>query len=78
MKKTEIALLILVVAIVGAVVYFIMDPLLGSDKNLSAEVTVVEPITSNVEQPDKKVFNSAAINPGIPVPIGNSSNQQPF
>ena len=78
MKKNEIALLVLIVAVVGVAVFFLLNALLGSQKQLSAEVTVVEPITSDVEQPSPTVFYDGAINPGVPVPVGNSSNQQPF
>lgn len=78
MKKTDIALLILVVALSGLITYFIANALMGSSKQLSATVTVVEPITPDIELPRSSVFNASAINPGVQIRIGDSSNQQPF
>jgi hypothetical protein len=78
MKKTDIALLILVVALSGLITYFIANSLMGSSKQLSATVTVVEPITSDIKLPSSSVFNANAINPGVQIRIGDSSNQQPF
>lgn len=78
MKKTDIALLVLVVSLSGLITYFVANALLGSSKQLSATVTVVEPITSVIEQPSSSIFNSNAINPGVQIRIGDSSNQQPF
>lgn len=78
MKKADVALLILVVSIVGLLTYFIAQALLGSPKQLSAEVEVVEPISPDVTNPDKSVFNKDAINPAVRILVGNSSNQQPF
>lgn len=78
MKKTDIALLILVVALSGVITYFVANALMGSSKQLSATVTVVEPIISEIKPPSSNIFNSSAINPGVQIRIGDSSNQQPF
>ncbi len=78
MKKTDIALLILIVALSGLITYFIANALLGSQKQLTAKVTEVEPVKSSIETPEESVFNANAINPAIQIKIGDSSNQQPF
>ncbi|NCU30257.1 hypothetical protein EOL73_02050 [Candidatus Saccharibacteria bacterium] len=78
MKKTDIAMLVLVVALTGLITYLIANTLLGSSKQLSANVTVVEPISAEIEVPNGSIFNKDAINPGVQIKVGDSSNQQPF
>ena len=78
MKKTDIALLILIVALSGLITYFIANALLGSQKQLTAKVTEVQPVKSSIVMPEESVFNANAINPAIQIKIGDSSNQQPF
>lgn len=78
MKKNDMALIILIVSISLLVAYFVGKAIIGEPKKQSTQVEVVQPITSNVEQPDPTVFNKDAINPTVPIQIGNPSNQQPF
>lgn len=78
MKKTEIALLILIVSISMLTAYFIGNAVLGQPKDKTAEVEVAEPIQAEVKEPNKKIFNVQAINPTVQITIGQPSNQQPF
>ena len=78
MKKTDIALLIVVVSLSGLITYFLASSLLGSPKQLTDSVTVVEAVTSDVDDPSESIFNKDAINPAVQIKIGESSNQQPF
>lgn len=48
----------------------------GKQQNLTAEV--VQPISSEFQQPDKSVFNDRAINPTKLIQIGDTTNPQPF
>jgi hypothetical protein len=43
-----------------------------------AEVEVIEPITAEFTQPDKRYFNEKSVNPTQPIRIGENQNQQPF
>lgn len=78
MKKTDIALLILVIAVSGLITYFVANSLLASPKKQSTRVEVVEAISSDITEPDKTIFYKGAINPAVPIQVGNSANQQPF
>lgn len=78
MKKNDIALIILIVAVCAVITYFIGNAIIGdqSAKQVSAEV--LEPISGNITEPSKKIFNKDAINPTVVIQIGSPSNQQPF
>lgn len=78
MKKTDIAMLVFVVALSGLVTYLIASALMGGSKQYSAQITEVEAISDMVVQPNSSVFNKEAINPAIQIKVGDSSNQQPF
>lgn len=78
MKKSDWALVILIVAVVGIAAYFIVNAILPSptDNLQTAETAPV--ITSNVETPSDQIFNENAINPTVKVTIGDQGGQQPF
>lgn len=78
MKKTEIALLLLIIAASAIAAYLIGKAVVGEPQKRSVSVEVVEPIRSTVVQPSSKVFNPQAINPTVRITIGQPSNQQPF
>ncbi len=78
MKKNDMALILLIVSISLVVGYFVGQAIIGSPKQKAQQVEVVEPITADVVKPDAKLFNKDAINPAVPIQIGNTSNQQPF
>lgn len=70
MKKSDIAMIILIASISILVAYFVAKGILGDVQNQSIKVKTVEPITATVEEPDKKIFNTNAINPTVEVIIG--------
>lgn len=78
MKQKDIVLIIVVVFFAGVFSLLISKVFFtsGANRNLTAEV--VEPISENFEQPDKRVFNDKAINPTKLIQIGDSTNPQPF
>lgn len=78
MKKNDIALLALIVGFSLITAYFIGQAIIGMSKQGVASVETVEVISSDITQPDKTVFNKDAINPAVPINIGDSTNQQPF
>lgn len=78
MKKNDIALLIIIVAVSVGIAYFAGRAIIGHLKPADATVEVVEVISADITKPDPAVFNSDAINPSIPIKIGDSTNQQPF
>lgn len=78
MKKNDIAVLILVVAISVGVAFFVGRAILGDKKPSDTTVETVEVLTADIKQPDPAVFNDKAINPAVSIKIGDSTNQQPF
>lgn len=78
MKKTDIALLGVIVAISLVAAYLIGQAVLGKVKQSDVQVEVTDPISSSITPPSTDIFNSEAINPAVPINIGDSNNQQPF
>lgn len=76
MKKSDIAMIILIASVSVLAAYFAANALLGGSKNRSATVKTIDPITSNVTQPDPAVFNKKAINPTVEVIIGGNGQSQ--
>lgn len=70
MKKTDIAMIILIASVSMLVAYFVANSLLGDTQNQSVKVKTAEPISETVEEPDPTVFNPNAINPTVEVIIG--------
>lgn len=71
MKKSDIAMIILIASISVLIAYFVAKAVLGDVQNQSVKVKTAEPITAEVVEPDKTVFNTDAINPTVEVIIGN-------
>ena len=78
MKKTDIVLIVIIVIISLAASYFIGQAVLGQFKQADTQVEVTDPITSTITPPDEKIFNKDAINPAVPINIGDSLNREPF
>jgi len=75
MKKSDIAMIILIASISVLVAYFVAKAVVGDVQDQSVKVKTAEPITSEVAEPDKKVFNTDAINPTVEVIIGGDKSQ---
>ena len=78
MKKSDIAMIILIASISMLVAYFAAKGLVGDVKSQSVKVKTAEPINATVDQPDPTIFNTNAINPTVEVIIGSdaSSSQE--
>lgn len=77
MKQKDLALIIVVAFVAGALSLLVSKFFISSgSKNLQAQV--VQPISTDFQKPDERVFNDKAINPTQLIQIGNSSNSQPF
>lgn len=74
MKKTDVAMIILIAAVVMFISYAIankMTFLKPPDKGQT--VKVVDSISPTVSDPDPKVFNKDAINPTVRILIGGEN-----
>ncbi|MES2971659.1 MAG: hypothetical protein V4702_05030 [Patescibacteria group bacterium] len=78
MKQKDIILIIVVVFISGVLSLVLSNMLISSPKNRQEKVEVVEAISSDFTQPDKKYFNANSIDPTQIIRIGENNNNQPF
>lgn len=71
MKKSDIAMIVLIASLSVMVGFFIASnvPFLKLSEN-GESVDTIERMTSEVTKPDTKVFNSTAINPTVETVIG--------
>jgi hypothetical protein len=75
MKKTDVAMIILIASLSVLISYFVAKAVIGDIQNESVKVKTAEAITTDVVQPDTSVFNSDAINPTVEVIIGGDKSQ---
>lgn len=75
MKKTDIAMIILIASMSVLVAYFIASalPMFKADDQ-AVKVKTVDVITAEVTPPDADIFNKDAINPTVEVLIGGGAN----
>lgn len=75
MKKSEIAMLILIASVSIMVAFTIANamPFLKIDQS-EATVPTIEPISAEISDPDPQVFNKEAINPTVKTVIGGGSS----
>jgi hypothetical protein len=78
MKKSDIALIILIVSVTATASFFSIKAIFGEPQNAAVQVEKVELISDKIVAPQTTVFNKDAINPTVVIKIGDPSNQQPF
>lgn len=78
MKQKDIAVIAITVFISGIFSFIICSNFLFTAKDQHQQAEVVAPISSDFELPDKKIFNTEAVNPTKLIEIGPNSNNQPF
>ena len=76
MKKSDIAMIILIASISILIAYFVGKAVIGDVQNESVKVKKADPITATVAEPDTATFNSDAINPTVEVIIGGDGQPQ--
>ena len=72
MKKTDIAMIVLIASVSMLAAYFGAKAILGDPNEESVTVKTVDSISPEVTDPDPRVFNENAINPTVEVIIGDS------
>lgn len=78
MKQKDIALIIVVVAISGALSFFASRFLFATPQSHQMKAETVDPISTDFALPDKTYFNENSIDPTQQVIIGSGSNSTPF
>ena len=74
MKKTDIAMIVLIAAVSAGIAYFVASSLFGSMSEEGVKVKTIDPITSVVAPVDTNIFNSTSINPSVEVNINNTDD----
>lgn len=69
MKKTDIAMIILIASVSVLVAYFVAKGIFGDVYAGTAKVKTIEKIDSTIVQPSTDIFNKQAINPAVQVQI---------
>lgn len=72
MKKTDIAMIILIASVSVIVAFFVARSLFGEVYNGSAKVKTIEKISSSLLDPSPEIFNENAINPAVQVQINGT------
>ncbi len=78
LSQSDIAMLILIVAIAMTMAYLIGNALINTPQSRSAKVEEVRTFSDQLPIPDPKVFVNNYINPTELIEIGNSNNPKPF
>lgn len=76
MKKTDIAMIILIAAVSAALAYVLANSLFGGLDEKGTKVKTVDAIQSIVQEPSTDVFNENAINPAVEVNVKNSEQDE--
>jgi hypothetical protein len=74
MKKSDIAMIILIASISVLIAYFVAKAVIGDVQDQSVKVKTTDPIITEIVKPDPSVFNSNAINPTVEVIIGGDGS----
>jgi hypothetical protein len=75
MKKSDVAMVILVAAISIGIAFGVVSSLPGlklPDK--AVPVKTIEKYSSNIADPDPEIFNKSAINPTVDITIGGGTS----
>jgi transcription antitermination factor NusA-like protein len=75
MKKTDIAMIILIAAIGVLGAFFGTKAILGEGATEEVRVKKVETISASIEEVDPSIFNSEAINPAVEVQVAEQTQQ---
>lgn len=77
MKQQDIAVIIVAVFVSGILSFFLSNAIFKpGEKNL--EAAVVEPISTEFNEPSEDYFNDESINPTQTIRIGDEQNPKPF
>ena len=69
MKKTDIAMIVLIASVSVLVAFFVTKSLFGGEANQPVNVKTIDRIDPTIGEVDTKVFNENAINPAVEVQI---------
>lgn len=70
MKKSDVAMIILIAVVSALVAYLVASLIFGRPSEASVKVKTADKITTEVVEPDERVFHNKAINPTVEVVVG--------
>jgi len=76
MKKTDVAMIILIASLSVLIAYFAGKALLGDAGQKSVNVKTTDAISQDVSEPTSRVFGDDSVNPTVKVTIGRDSNEE--
>ncbi|MDD3035316.1 MAG: hypothetical protein PHO93_00140 [Candidatus Saccharimonadaceae bacterium] len=65
MKKTDIAMIILIASISILIAYFVGKALFGDYTSEGVKIKTIDSVSATIEEPSKEIFNEDAINPTV-------------
>lgn len=75
MKKTDIAMIVLIASVSILIAYFVASGVFGGLSGSSVKVKTIDPINSTIVEPSTEIFNENAINPAVEVQINSTQTQ---
>lgn len=73
MKKSDIAMIVLIASVSILVSFFATRAIFGETSSENVKVKTVEKINASIVEPDPAIFNENAINPAVEVQVGSGS-----
>jgi uncharacterized protein YabE (DUF348 family) len=73
MKRSDIAIVLLIAAVSVGIAFFIAQTVLGNLTGETQKVKTIERIETSIEEPNTSIFNQDAINPAVEVQVGAGS-----
>lgn len=70
MKKTDVAMIVLIATISVMGAFFATRAIMGSPNEDTVTVKTIDKIDSALVEPDAAIFNKDAINPAVKVELG--------
>lgn len=70
MKKTDIAMLVLIAGVSVIVSAIVLNSILGDPGEKTRDIQVTDTISNSFPEPSSSIFNSQAINPTVQIVIG--------
>lgn len=71
MKKTDIAMIILIASVTMLIAFFVTRGIFGGAADEPVKVKTIDPISAEIVEPSTSIFNSDAINPAVEVQVGS-------
>lgn len=76
MKKSDIAMIVLIASISVIIAFFIAQSIFGSIDESTATIKTIDRIESNITEPSASIFNKSAINPAVEVQIRSDDSPE--